>query len=93
MGKLPRGGKENNHPLPPLSLPNYNMVRASDTRAVTFEDVVVPDENRLGEEGAGFILAMKVVCVLVLLFPDSLLHETVFRALFMRNVGSFHTGI
>lgn len=33
--------------------------RASDTRAVTFEDVVVPDANRLGDEGQGFILAMK----------------------------------
>lgn len=33
--------------------------RASDTRAVTFEEVVVPDENRLGDEGVGFILAMK----------------------------------
>ena len=28
--------------------------RCSDTRGITFEDVVVPDENRLGEEGAGF---------------------------------------
>lgn len=33
--------------------------RASDTRAVTFEDVVVSDENRLGAEGQGFLLAMK----------------------------------
>ena len=28
--------------------------RCSDTRAVTFEDVVVPDCNRLGAEGIGF---------------------------------------
>ena len=28
--------------------------RASDTRGITFEDVVVPDENRLGEIGVGF---------------------------------------
>lgn len=33
--------------------------RASDTRGVKFEDVMVPVENRLGEEGEGFILAMK----------------------------------
>ncbi|EDQ85008.1 uncharacterized protein MONBRDRAFT_29714 [Monosiga brevicollis MX1] len=33
--------------------------RASDTRAVTFEDVVVPKENVLGEVGKGFLLAMK----------------------------------
>ena len=32
--------------------------RCSDTRAVTFEDVLVPDENRLGEEGKGFKVAM-----------------------------------
>jgi len=32
--------------------------RASDTRAITFEDVVVPEENRLGPEGRGWILAM-----------------------------------
>jgi len=28
--------------------------RASDTRGITFEDVVVPDENRLGDVGVGF---------------------------------------
>lgn len=33
--------------------------RASDTRAVIFEDVVVPDENRIGDVGFGFKLAMK----------------------------------
>ncbi|KAJ1676584.1 hypothetical protein EV182_007902 [Spiromyces aspiralis] len=32
--------------------------RASDTRGIIFEDVVVPDENRLGEVGQGFKLAM-----------------------------------
>jgi len=33
--------------------------RASDTRGITFEDVVVPKENRLGPEGAGFKTVMK----------------------------------
>lgn len=33
--------------------------RCSDTRGVTFENVVVPDENRLGDVGYGFKLAMK----------------------------------
>lgn len=33
--------------------------RASDTRGITFEDVVVPEANRLGEEGFGFKIAMK----------------------------------
>jgi len=32
--------------------------RASDTRAITFHDVVVPEENRVGQEGRGFFLAM-----------------------------------
>jgi len=32
--------------------------RCSDTRGVTFENVVIPDENRLGPEGKGFIVAM-----------------------------------
>lgn len=33
--------------------------RASDTRSVTFEDVVVPAKNLLGREGDGFLIAMK----------------------------------
>jgi len=33
--------------------------RCSDTRGVTFEDVVVSDSNRLGDEGFGFKVAMK----------------------------------
>ena len=38
----------------------WNMgQRASDTRGVTFEDVVVPAANRLGQEGDGFKIAMK----------------------------------
>ncbi|RKP16912.1 medium-chain acyl-CoA dehydrogenase, partial [Rozella allomycis CSF55] len=32
--------------------------RASDTRAVTFEDVVIPDANRVGDIGKGFKIAM-----------------------------------
>lgn len=38
----------------------WNMgQRASDTRGVKFEDVVVPAANRLGDEGQGFKIAMK----------------------------------
>jgi acyl-CoA dehydrogenase len=33
--------------------------RASDTRAITFRDVVVPAGHRIGEEGQGWLLAMK----------------------------------
>ena len=32
--------------------------RASDTRGITFEDVVVPEENVIGMEGVGFLVAM-----------------------------------
>ncbi len=34
--------------------------RASDTAQITFENVEVPEENRLGPEGSGFMTAMKV---------------------------------
>ncbi|MGI9045013.1 MAG: acyl-CoA dehydrogenase [Gemmatimonadaceae bacterium] len=35
--------------------------RASDTRELLFEDVEVPEENRLGEEGMGFINFMQTL--------------------------------
>jgi acyl-CoA dehydrogenase len=34
--------------------------RAADTAEIVFEDVEVPVENRIGEEGMGFMLAMSV---------------------------------
>jgi acyl-CoA dehydrogenase len=34
--------------------------RASDTAQITFENVEIPEENRLGPEGSGFLTAMKV---------------------------------
>ncbi|KAI6661127.1 Medium-chain specific acyl-CoA dehydrogenase, mitochondrial isoform X1 [Oopsacas minuta] len=37
----------------------WNMgQRCSDTRGITFEDVVVPSDNVLGEPGKGFLIAM-----------------------------------
>ncbi len=36
-------------------------MRASETASVIFEDCFVPDENRLGNEGEGFLQAMKVL--------------------------------
>ena len=36
-------------------------IRGSDTHSLMFEDVKVPKENRLGEEGFGFKFAMKVL--------------------------------
>lgn len=35
--------------------------RASDTRALTFENIVIPKENLLGDPGAGFIQFMKIL--------------------------------
>src|ERR671917_2735596 len=36
-------------------------LRASETASVIFEDCVIPDENRLGDEGLGFIHSMQVL--------------------------------
>jgi alkylation response protein AidB-like acyl-CoA dehydrogenase len=36
-------------------------MRASDTAALVFDDCYVPDENLMGNEGQGFIQAMKVL--------------------------------
>jgi alkylation response protein AidB-like acyl-CoA dehydrogenase len=36
-------------------------IRASATRELVFEDCLVPEENRLGREGMGFIMTMKLL--------------------------------
>jgi alkylation response protein AidB-like acyl-CoA dehydrogenase len=36
-------------------------IRGSDTHSIMFQDVVVPKENRIGEDGFGFKFAMKVL--------------------------------
>jgi len=36
-------------------------IRGSDTHSLNFNDVKVPKENRLGEDGSGFYFAMKVL--------------------------------
>ena len=36
-------------------------MRASETASIVFEDCYVPDENRLGEEGMGFIQALQIL--------------------------------
>jgi alkylation response protein AidB-like acyl-CoA dehydrogenase len=36
-------------------------IRGSDTHSVMFQDVIVPKENRIGEDGFGFKFAMKVL--------------------------------
>jgi alkylation response protein AidB-like acyl-CoA dehydrogenase len=40
---------------------NKMGMRSSDTHSVMFNDVVVPKENRLGEDGWGFKIAMKTL--------------------------------
>jgi alkylation response protein AidB-like acyl-CoA dehydrogenase len=36
-------------------------MRSSDTHSVMFTDVIVPEENRIGEDGSGFKLALKLL--------------------------------
>ncbi len=36
-------------------------IRGSDTHSILFNDVKVPKENRIGEEGFGFVFAMKTL--------------------------------
>jgi alkylation response protein AidB-like acyl-CoA dehydrogenase len=45
----------------PSKKENKLGLRASETASVVFEDCYVPDENRLGEEGQGFINAMEIL--------------------------------
>jgi alkylation response protein AidB-like acyl-CoA dehydrogenase len=40
---------------------NKMGMRSSDTHSVMFNDVIVPKENRLGEDGSGFKIAMKTL--------------------------------
>ena len=45
----------------PSKKENKLGLRASETASVVFEDCYVPDENRLGEEGQGFVNAMEIL--------------------------------
>src|SRR2546428_2504873 len=45
----------------PSKKENKLGLRASETASVTFEDCFVPDENRIGEEGMGFVNAMEIL--------------------------------
>jgi alkylation response protein AidB-like acyl-CoA dehydrogenase len=36
-------------------------IRGSDTHSISFSDVIVPKENRIGEDGSGFSFAMKTL--------------------------------
>ena len=45
----------------PSKKENKLGLRASETASVVFEDCLVPDENRLGDEGMGFVNAMAIL--------------------------------
>ena len=45
----------------PAKKENKLGLRASETASVIFEDCLVPDENRLGDEGMGFVNAMEIL--------------------------------
>ncbi|MEA2176571.1 MAG: hypothetical protein QOD00_4163 [Blastocatellia bacterium] len=45
----------------PSKKENKLGLRASETASVIFEDCYVPDENRLGDEGMGFVQAMQIL--------------------------------
>ncbi len=45
----------------PSKKENKLGLRASETASVVFEDCFVPDDNRLGEEGQGFVNAMQIL--------------------------------
>jgi alkylation response protein AidB-like acyl-CoA dehydrogenase len=45
----------------PSKKENKLGLRASETASVVFEDCFVPDENRLGEVGQGFVNAMQIL--------------------------------
>lgn len=45
----------------PSKKENKLGLRASETASVVFEDCFIPDENRLGEEGQGFVNAMEIL--------------------------------
>ena len=45
----------------PAKKENKLGLRASETASVVFEDCYVPDENRLGDEGLGFIHALQIL--------------------------------
>jgi len=40
---------------------NKMGIRGSDTHSISFQDVIVPKENRIGDDGFGFTFAMKTL--------------------------------
>ena len=68
-GKRPDGRNEITNIIVPKSTPGYSIGtaykkmgwKASDTRPLTFEDCVVPEENILGQRGDGFKQFMQIL--------------------------------
>src|SRR5204863_4343624 len=53
--------EKGNECFTPTKKENKLGLRASETASVVFEDCKIPDENRVGEEGQGFVNAMEVL--------------------------------
>ena len=68
-GRLPNGKPEVTNIIVPKGTPGYIIGKlykkmgwkASDTRPLTFEDCVVPEENVLGKQGEGFRQFMQIL--------------------------------
>lgn len=68
-GSLPAGRQEITNIIVPKGTPGYNIGnpykkmgwKASDTRPLSFEDCVVPEENILGQRGDGFKQFMQIL--------------------------------
>lgn len=68
-GRWPNGRKKISNIIVPKGTPGYSIGqpykkmgwKASDTRPLTFEDCVVPEENMLGEIGDGFRQFMQIL--------------------------------
>lgn len=68
-GILPDGKPEITNLIVPKGTPGYDIGKpykkmgwkASDTRPLTFEDCVIPEENMLGQQGEGFRQFMQIL--------------------------------
>ena len=49
-------------------------IRGSDTHSILFNDVKVPKENRIGEDGFGFTFAMKTSAAAASVLPPGIGH-------------------
>src|ERR687889_63308 len=59
----------------PAKKENKLGLRASETASVVFEDCYVPDENRLGNEGEGFLQATQIDAARLLMYRAAYLKD------------------